>query len=239
MADLLDTSIRGAFNAYNKFGFSRSFMGRIIRLGRQEFSDEILGNYSAYITNFNDPGAKRSTLETSYLGKKFLYPGILEYESIEGWDVTFKSSECLGIKTLAEQELLKLSDPSTSRSLLPCSSENDIIIATLDDTGNICRAKRLIGASLVGVDSTTFNLENTEIQEVKLNFIYQMWEPYSVSDAISISNFNINLGDAFPGDADNGTGNNVNYQTMQARYQQFKQIVDARAKSRNDCKILF
>jgi hypothetical protein len=234
--DLLSTSIRGAYNAYSKYGFGRNFMGRIIKLGRKEFSDEILGKYSAYITQFNDPGAQRQPLDTSYLGKRFVFPGVLEYNNLDSWTVTFKMSEGLGIKTIAEQELLRLGDANRNISLTPCASDDEIIIATLDETGNIVRAKRLMSAFLLGVDDTTYDLENVEIQSLTLTFGYQMWEPYALSDAISISDFNVNLGDAFPGDADNGTAN-VNYQTLQSRYEQFKQIIDARAKSKENCKV--
>lgn len=181
MADniLQTTGIRQFYQRAIRHGFARDFQFRVLRMGA--WLSEAPGEESPllYLSSATMPGRTVTPISVPYIGLNFQVPGAANYNSNNGWAVTFRCDETLKIRNLLEDWSRAIFDDATSTgSTIPDNSiNNDVELVAIDNQGNARKTITLRGAWVTNVGDLSYNLGGTgAVVTCNATIAYQFWE---------------------------------------------------------------
>ena len=169
------TGINSFYRTAISRGFARDFQFRVIQMGRWLLTDEML-----YLETASMPGRTINSIQVPYLGLNFQVPGAANYNSNNGWQVTFRCDETLQVRNFLETWSYNIFDDRTSKGAnLPSNSADHLVeLVAIDNLGNARKRLQLFGAWCQQVGDLQYSLAGTgNIVKINATIAYQFWRP--------------------------------------------------------------
>jgi hypothetical protein len=170
---MANQDIADFYNQVTNVDFGRKFQFRVLQINNTFLNADDF----VYITTANLPGRQITNIPTPFMGLDFNVPGTVKYPNSAAWAVTFRCDQSYNIRTKLEDATFSVFDEKTSTGLYATPGTDSIIqIALLDKNMNFTRIYDLVGAYVVSVGESAYDLgDSGTIQTVPATLAYQYW----------------------------------------------------------------
>jgi len=162
------------YNVAMEKDFARQFQFRIQKIANTNFGPSEL----VYLETATLPGRSITNVPVPFMGLNFNVPGTATYPGSDAWNVTFRCDASYDIRTVLENATFNTFDDATSEGTysIPRNSSDVIITLLGKDPDIVLREYTLIGAYIVSVGESAYNLgDSGSIVTVPATIAYQYW----------------------------------------------------------------
>ena len=162
-------------NAINR-DFARTNLFRVLYITSGSSNIVFDARDLVYITTTSLPKRAINNVSVPFMGLKFNVPGTANYPGSEGWNVTFRMPQDLGIRKKLELWTRATFDDATSTGSYEVKNLGSVGIALMGKDGNVQRVYNLVGAYCTTVGDYTLDATTAgEIVTLQATIAYQYW----------------------------------------------------------------
>ena len=154
--------------------FARQFQFRLVQFANTNFTESQL----VYLETANLPGRAITNVPVPFMGLQFNVPGTATYPGSDAWNVTFRCDQSYNIRSVLENATFNTFDDGTSTGDYNIARPTSVVTIDLlgKNPSNVVRRYNLIGAYVVNVGDSTYNLtDNGQIVTIPTTIAYQYW----------------------------------------------------------------
>lgn len=162
-------------NAINR-DFARTNLFRVLAINSG--STNVNFDYSdlVYVTSATLPQRTINNVAVPFMGLSFNVPGTAQYPNSNGWAVTFRMPQDLGIRQKLEQWSRGTFNDATSTGAYEVKNLGNITLALMGKNGSPLATYELVGAYLVNIGDYSLDVTTAgEIVTQPATIAYQYW----------------------------------------------------------------